>query len=516
MRARRPLVMKSALLNNVEASWPCWPAVRLLSAALVLVLLAPFAVAQAGETRATLDIAVQADHGETLTLTFSGLKRLTQYQGICLPDRAVESRVYDDLGDIPYSGKTEGARRIIDFAARTDKVIVDMARPVADDADHPLYAGDVNFCVPQQSRVIVNVVVPDGHILFFLSDNGKISGGKAGTTSSDGPTHVFYSYEAPLAGRKPMEIFEEGAFRVFVTPDLAESAREIASLSAAPYDAALAEAGLPAPFDKMRVLFGKETPFAWESGHYNGHGYVAVKESALVVDRATGYPYTAVKVLVHESFHAASFPFGQGEVTDKLSWFLEGTARHAERQVDVTMPDGALYCQKAATEVRCWGFDDRIAKVDLEQAYGPSFTFDPKWEPSLPQSEDTRRFYYALSEFLVAAWIQQNGEASYQKVWGVMLAAFNDDQGCPCETGWLRALLDDPDLFAPWADLRQSDPSGFDARITPFLKDDTKLQAELNKQTGPLSGLPVPAPMWGALAAMGAAAVLVARRRGQA
>lgn len=314
-----------------------------------------------------------------------------------------------------------------------------------------------------------------------------------------------------MGGSGALEAFEEGPFRVFAPPVAAQRAREVAALARAPFEAAAAEAGLEMPFDALRVLYVEETEFDWEAGHYNGNGYVTVKLDTLSGDPTEGYPYTAVKVLVHEAFHALSFPYGRGPVEDTVSWWLEGTARHAERQVDVTMPNATRHCEKSATEVRCFDFDDRIRRADLDQAYAPSFTFQDDWEPSLEQSDDTRKFYYAYSDFLVAAYVERYGEESYRAAWDAVEAAFEDGAGCACGDGWLeRALAEaagatEADVTKPYAQLRASDPAAFTAKVTPFVRDEAALQRELERQANPLAGVPL--PWWLGLVALALAAV---------
>ena len=482
-----------------------------LALALALTLLAPSAPAQSGPL-ATLALHVQDDQSEEGTLTFDGIKPLTRYESICLPERARETRVYDDVGDVDYEGRDEDGRRTLSFLARGTTIHIDLARAAPDDADHPLYAGDVNFCVPSNSDVVVTVNVPDGHTLFFMSGNATLNA-RSGTSRADGPTHVFYSYEAPIGGRKPMTLVEAGPFRVFVSTSLAPQAHEIATLAAGPFQAALDEAGLAVPFDALRVLYAESTPHAWEAGHYNGHGYVLVKEDSLTADATDGYPISSVRVVVHEAFHAASFPYGKGPVLDEVSWWLEGTAKHSERHVDAAMPNATRHCEKSAAEVRCWDFDDRIKRADLETGYAPSFTFDERWEPSLPQSDDTRRFYYSYSEFVVSAWIARHGEAEYQRVWDDITAAFERGEGCPCTTGWLVGKLDDDQLFTPWSDVKETTPSEFEAIVKPYVKDEEALQRELDRQANPFSGLGIPAPAWLSIVAIAAAAVAASRAR---
>lgn len=486
-------------------------------ALVALLLILPLAPAQAGDPLATLDVQVLPDHDEAMTLTLDGLRRLTRYQGICLPERARETRVHDAIGDVPYDVHDEGDRRVIEFTARSERLVVDLARDAPPASDAPLFAPDVNFCVPADANVVVNVEVPQTHTLFFLSGGGTIQDARRGSVHSDGPTHVFYSYEAPSPIALATTSFDEGPFRVFARGAHAEQAREVARLAAGPLRDALAEAGLAFPFDHLRVLYQEETPFTWEAGHYNGRGYVAVKESTLADDPTEGYPYAAVKVLVHESFHAASFPYGKGPVEDHLAWWLEGTARHAERQVDVAMPNASTHCERTSAEVKCWSFDDRITRAELDAGYRRAFTFDAAWEPSLPQSEETRRFYYGFSEFLVGAWIQQNGEGRYRAAWDDVSAGFDPGEGCPCVEGWLESLLADPDLFHPWSSLRASDPPGFEARVKPFVKDEDALQRQLTAESGPLGNMSVPMPAWVVLAAGAAATRLrghAPRRRG--
>ena len=479
-----------------------------------ILLAAPLALAQppTGPV-ATLVIDVQEGLDEKATLTFAGLRAHTRYESICLPERARETRVYDDVGDVQYDARDENGRRVLSFLSRGTSVSIDMTRGAPSDADHPLYAADVNFCVPADSSVVVTINVPAEHTLFFLSGGGEITA-RSGTARNDGPTHVFYSYEAPLGTRKLMTLLEVAPFRVFAPAAYAAQAREIASLAVAPLRASLDEAGLALPFDALRVLYTKETPYAWEAGHYNGHGYVQVKEDSLTGDATTGYPIGSVRVMVHEAFHAASFPYGKGSVEDDVAWWLEGTAKHSERHVDAAMPNATLHCAKTAAEVRCWDFDDRIKRADLETGYQNTFQFDADWEPSAPQDDDTRRFYYAYSEFVVSAWIERHGEAEYQRVWNEISAAFDEGAGCPCREGWLEALLDDPQLFRPWEDVKSATPTEFEALVKPLVKDEEAAQRELDRQSNPFSGLGIPAGgALLALAAVGAAALARGGRR---
>lgn len=248
----------------------------LLVAAATLLALVPLSAAQAS-VQTTMDVTVGADRAETMRLTFEGLRRLTTYQGICLPEGARESRVYDELGDVQYEAKEgEDGRRVVSFLARSEKVAIDLARPGPDANEHPLYASDLNFCVPAGSTTRVNVRVPEDHTLFFLSDGGRIEN-NVGTLTREGPLHVFFTYEAPLEGRL-LVAFEEGPFRVFAAPSFEPQAREVARLARAPFEAAAKEAALPMPFDKLRVLYSRETAYSWEAGHYNGQGFVTVKE----------------------------------------------------------------------------------------------------------------------------------------------------------------------------------------------------------------------------------------------
>lgn len=489
---------------------PWWSRrVRLAIVALLLVLpLAPLVAAQEGAgPDATLTIDVQDDRTEKMTLQFDGL-RLTRYNDLCLPASARESSVRDELGEVPYDARDEDGRRVIAFTARAESVTVTMSRPAPGAIDRPLYSSDANFCVPAGSHVKAEVRVPEGHTLFFLSEGGAIQDGRVGSVEKDGPLHVFYSYEGPLAG-SGLQAFDVPPFRVFADAGVADQAQEAARLAVGPFRAALAEAGLDAPFGAIRVIYQEETPFSWEAGHYSGHGYVTVKEDTLQDDPAEGWPLKAVKILLHEAFHAASFPYGSGAVTDKVSWWLEGTAKHSERQVDSAMPNSTIHCEKSATEVSCRSFDDRIKRPHLETGYQPEFTFDPRWEPSLEQTDETRTFYYAYSEYVVGAWIARRGAEAYRDVWDEIEAAFRTGAGCPCGEGWLLGRLGDESLFTPWDDVKSADPDRFETLVKPFVQDQSAVDDALKAAAGPL-GLGIPLPMWSALVA---ALVALALRR---
>lgn len=485
---------------------------------LVVLLLAPAALvaAQAPDTRATLDVQVQADRTERMTLTFDGLERLTRYRGLCLPAGARESRVHDELGDLPYEGADENGRRVLSFAARSPRVVIDMARGAPNETERPLYAADVNFCVPQDSLSVIRVTVPERHDLFFVSDGGRIEG-RTGVVEREGALHAFYTYEAPLAPTDDLVVFEEGPFRVFVPRSSEEQAREVAALARAPFEAAADEAGLLLPFDKLRILYVHDSEQAWEAGHYDGKGFVSIRVETLAPDPTEGYPFTPVRVVVHEGFHALSFPFGKGRVEETISWWLEGTARHAEQHVRDAMPNASRYCVTEGLEARCWDFDDRIRRADLETAYSANFTFQEDWEPKLPQSDETRSFHYGLSELVVGAWIERHGVAAYREAYDEILATFADDTRCPCRAGWLRGVLAeagggaDEDLFTPWIDLKQRVPSSFDARIAPFVRDEAALQRELDAHAK--AAIPKLIPSAGALVAVAAFALALGRRR---
>lgn len=484
----------------------------LVAVALALALLPPAAYAQPSRPLATLLLHVQADHSETGTLTFEGIRPLARYESICLPERAQETRVYDDVGDVQYEARDDNGRRTLSFLARGSSIRIDLTRTAPADAEHPLHSGDVNFCVPSGSGVVVTVDVPEASTLFFMSGDATFNA-KSGTTRADGPPHVFYSYEEPLDGRAPITLVESGPFRIFVATALAPQAQEIAGLAAGPFRSALDEAGLALPFDALRVLYSAATPFAWEAGHYSGRGYVLVKEGSLTGKASDGYPISSVRVVVHEAFHAASFPYGKGVVEDEISWWLEGTAKRSERHVDAAMPNATRYCEKSAAQVRCWDFDDRIKRADVETGYTGGFRFDADWEPSLPQTDDTRRFYYSYSEYVASAWIVRHGEAEYQRIWDDITASFERGEGCPCVDGWLETKLDDEQLFTPWIDVKRSTPTEFEAIVKPFVKDEEALQRELDRQTNPFSGLGVPAPVWIAIVAIAIAAAAHAGRR---
>lgn len=498
----------------------------LLPALLLLALALPAAPAsaQATTTRATLTIDVGEDRTEAMALRFEGLRRLTEYQDICLPLNATPTRVHDDLGDVPHTRKTEPDGRVtITFRARGETAAVLMERPAPPDEHAPFHEADANFCVPEGARSTVRVRVPEGHELFFISRGGVVeAGGAEATLARQGPVHVFYAYEAPLDPGLALAAVESGPFRVVAPASMAAQAREVAQTAAPALRRAMEEAGLPLPWDRLRVRYAPATEFSWEAGHYGGHGLITIRESSLGGSAREGYPYVPARVLVHEAFHAVSAPYGKGPVTDVVDWWLEGAARHAESHVDAVLPNGSRHCEKSAREVRCWTFDDRVAPADLEEAYASSFSFERRWAPSLEQSAETRSFYYRYAAYLVGAYLRLHGVDAYRAAWDDLQAAFAEGEGCPCGDGWLETALlgrapgaTARDLYRPQADLRFRDPAAFDAWAKPLLKDEKALQDELDRQAGrgAFPGLDVPgvaAPL-AALALLGGA--LLARRR---
>lgn len=493
----------------------------LLLALLVLSLVPQAAAQDAGRVVATLAIDVHADRSETMSLSFAGLKRLTEYQRICLPAGATPTRVHDDLGDMPHEKAREDDRYVLTFRARGETVAVTMTRGAPDEDTAPFYEADANFCVPEGSESRVRVRVPQGHEIFFLSRGGEIADdGREATVRRDGPLHVFYAYEAPLENASGLRAVDVAPFHVVVPADLAEQARAVAELAGPALASAAREAGLDMPWERLRVRYAPATELGWEAGHYGGHGLITIKQSTLDPSPREGYPYAPTKVLVHESFHALSVPYGRGEVQDAIDWWLEGTARHAERHVDRVLPNATRHCERSATEIRCWSFDDRITRDALEQAYAPGFTFERRWSPSLEQSDDTRSFYYQYSAYLAEAYLALHGADAYRDAWNAMQTAFHDPTRCPCLDGWLEKTLlqtaggdaNVRDLYRPWNDLHFADKAAFDLLVTPFVKDEQALQDELEKAAG-WQGLLVPGP--GVLLVLLALLVVLAvRRRG--
>lgn len=484
----------------------------LFLAALVVLPLLAAPSATAATSSATLSIEVAADRSERMTLVFEGLATNTEYRSICLPARANPTSVSDGKGALAHTLTQAEDRVSLTFQPRTPTVTIEMKRTPTREGTPPLYTSSANFCTTEESRVVVTATAAAPLEMFFASAPGVVADGVARWESA-GPNFVTYAYETPLAVDAGMAVVEQAPFRMFAPADHVREARELAIAAAPALRDALRAAGLGMPWTPLRVHFSARDEFSWEAGHYGADGIIAVKPSTLVNDSTEGFPYVGAKVLVHEAFHAASAPYGKGEVDDVIAWWLEGTARHAERQVDGVLPGASRHCQTTGNEVRCWFFDDRISREDLATGYSPSFEFERRWEASVPQSEDTRRFYYAFSEYLVAAYVAQAGEDAYQAVWDELTAAFADPARCPCGDGWLEGVLlaeagnlTVDDLYRPWADERAADQKTFDARVASLVR------APQEVPNPPLFALPIPG--LGALGLVVAlAAALAVRRR---
>jgi len=170
------------------------------------------------------------------------------------------------------------------------------------------------------------------------------------------------------------------------------------------------------------------------------------------------------------------------------------------------MPNATRHCEREGLELRCWDFDDRIARASLETGYADSFSFSADWEPSLPQTEDTRRFYYGYSEYVIGSWIARHGVDAYRAAWDEVERAFRTGEGCPCGDGWLEGVLgDDVVLFEPWADVKRADPARFETLVKPYVKDEEALQRELDARANPFSGIPAAGVVGVALALLVAA-----------
>lgn len=468
------------------------PAALVVAFVLPLLALAGGGAAQSPSARLLIDI--QDDGSEVLTLTFSGLSTSTEYRGICLPARAELVSLVDGDGALPHSASEEDGRVSMTFRPRTPDVTATMTRPMTEEGAAPLHKASANFCTTAGSSVEVVARAAPRYELFFASAPGVVANGEARWVS-DGPNYVTYAFEAPLDPSSGLARVEEGPFRMFVPQARALQAAEVARVAAPAFERALDAAGIALPWEPLRVHYAAPGEFSWEAGHYGGDGIIAVKPGTLAPDVREGYPYVAAKVVVHEAFHAASAPYGKGAVEDVIAWWLEGTARFAEREVDRELPEGAKHCETEGVRIQCWFFDDRISEAELEAAYAPDFSFQRRWEPSLPQTEETRRFYYAYSEFLVANYVAREGNTTYAQVWDALAAAFDDASRCPCGDGWLEELLlrhagDDvaaDDLYQPWSKLRASDPVAFDARVAGFVRAPQDIEAP------PLFGLPIPA-----------------------
>lgn len=474
-------------------------------ALLALSFVAPGAQA-AGSVHATLVIDVDAARAESMTLTFDNLARLTEYHDLCMPEGARLLSVRDDVGDVPHTVEREDDRVSITFRARAERVDVRLERDAATGGSAPFHTGSANFCTTSDSRVDVVLRVAEPLEVFFASRGGVVEAREA-RWSQDGPIFVTYGYEAPVAPAAGLAVFDEGIFRVAVPNADVASAREVAVIAADALDAALADAGLALPWPKLRVHFGAAEEFGWESGHYGGDGILAVKPKVLRPDPREGYPYVGAKVLVHEAFHAASAPFGKGDVEDTVAWLLEGSARYAERRVDAALPEARRHCETTATRVECWFFDDRITMDQLEAAYAPSFRFERDWEPSLAQDEETRRFYYAFTEYLVASYVARQGLSDYRSAWDDIEAAFATGAGCPCGDGWVEGVLVDAagnlteeELLRPRGALHDADRDAWRTEVRALAAADPVVP-----QSGGL-GLGIPHPAALALVALAVAA----------
>ena len=494
-------------------------AASILAMLLLGVPLLPVSRAAASDAPAVeMVITVGADYHEALALSFSGMQRLARYTDICLPLGASVTSVHDSLGDAPYDTSTDAAGRAsVSFTARTSQIEIDMARATPPSAaTAPFFENNANFCVPSDSALTVKVVVPSDHTLFFLNHGGSIApDGHSGRIELSGPVHAFYSYEAPLASDSGLTLIEEGPFRIAAPTARAEQAREVARDATPALAAALREAGLAMPAPALRVRYAAQTEFSWEAGHYDGHGLTTVRENSLEPDPTAGFPYTPAKVLVHESFHAASAWAGRGDVEDAIDWFLEGSARHSESFVDAVLPNASHHCERTSAKVQCWSFDDRISATDLAKAYSGAFKFQTAWDPAGSQTDEARQLQYAYGGYVVGAYVERNGAASYQKAWKDVEAAFADGAGCPCGSGWLLGRLanatDGRDtaegILAPWGG---QTASAREIAAKDLLRDDSAMQRELDSAK---SFLPVPTPALPVALGLVALAAAVRRRR---
>lgn len=460
------------------------PALFLLMATLAAVPIPPLVGAAASGNPWTVRIDVQPDQTERLDLTivhatgeFPG-----RYDRLCLPTEARPSRVRDDLGDITYQSQQEGTRYYLTFTYRTANVVVEMDRRAPAEKMPAVHGGLANPCAESDAVLEVRLTVPDGFVIAGASESGTLASDRRTLTFRDtGPVAIEYSHVAPLTNATGLVGFVEGPMRVVVPASMESNAREIARIAAPQLLKAAAQVGVRSPWEPIHAVFAPSTSFGAEFGRDIGNGVVAVQRDVLTRESSEGYPYVAAHTLLHELFHAESLPLGPGTFRDNITWFVEGSARFAERWLDESFPEGQRACATVdAVTKQCRFFDQRIRYRELAAAYRSGFQFDTSHRPWEAADAEKAGFYYGYSDYILAAYVQRFGADAYRAVWQELLGARADGSVCPCDAAWLAQAfvrqvgpnLTESELYHPYRDLFVQDEEAFRAAVGPLVGHD--------------------------------------------
>lgn len=445
----------------------------LLLLSMLVLALSPMAAAAPGDVfEQAMLVDVQHDRSEHLTLTVTEPAHYShRHERFYLPRGATPLRIVDAAGEVAFTSGASDGQPFVAFTARSATYRIEMTRQAPEEATHPLYTANVSVGAFRDAtnKNSLEIRLPSGYAFFYAPPGAAIDAdSRVLRVEADDAVFVRYAYEAPLPEGSGLITFTHAPFRVFVPLRYEAEAREISRLSAPLIVQSAEEAGLPLPWPTFYVRFAPEREFGWEAGSYLGSNIITIRQSVLTNDPEQGYPYNAVRALTHETFHALSGPHEYGEFEERISWWVEGAAVHAERLVRAAYPESASYCRTGGR--MCWHFPDQLDLDELESRYArASWSFDPSWAPRQAQTDAERQFGYAYSGFIVSSYVERFGADAYARVWTDLAHAVATGEGCPCDAAWLeRALirhaggaLNRDELYHPYRSLYTQDKDAF-------------------------------------------------------
>ena len=414
-------------------------------------------------------VEVAADRSETLTWTLRG--ELARAPGVLLP-AGTRGITVTSLGNAVEHRVVERADGLYVEPTRAPVVWTVHARldAPADDL-HPLYARRMQVSAfPGVANAIdARVRIPEGFA--FVHTAPAASQDRELHATGAGGFALVYAYRAPDDPTSGLVTVAEGSYRI-VGPAAAEPRmRELARLATNASVHAAQQAGLDLQ-GPYWVRFAPERAFGWESGYYGYDGVIALRRTHLANDSSAGWPWAAAEALVHETFHAVTFPTGAGALERNATWWIEGTARFAERFVGGD--DGWRSCEGTW----CWTFQSQLDRADLDALYASDWAFDPEWSMATLDGEAERALRYEYSAFLVAAYVTRYGPEAYGAAWADLRDAAADPS-CGCDAAYVRDVLvrasggklSEDELYAPFRDLRVEDPARYATAIAPLVAD---------------------------------------------
>lgn len=451
----------------------------LLLACLLLAPLAPAAGAEGGTIRQSILVEVATDRTEALTWEVVGEGSLPA--GATLPNGSRVLGVTYAGARVPFTA-TEDANGsvLVRPNLSVSHFVVQATRAAPGDATQPLYASSLAVVAyPEVANEIrVEVRVPPGHALFWISEGTVDANATRASGASTRAGWWTFAYRAPLEPSAGLVEIDEGIYHLIGPRASEEVMRRVARVASEGAAPALAQVGLTAK-PPYWVRYAPSQVFGWEEGAYGNDGIIALRKSLLANDSSVGFPWAAAEALVHETFHAATLPRGPAARSGDLSWWIEGSARYAERFV------GGDDGWRACDDPWCWTFRSQILASDLEARYASDWRFDPRWDPAT--SAEGRGIEYQYAGFLVASFVARYGDAAYAAAWSEVRTAA-EDPACACGEAWLRSLLvrlsggrlSVEELYHPYRELAADEPAAFAQAVAPLVAN------------APHEGAPVP------------------------